>query len=344
MTTPLFIDGSSGEGGGQILRTSLALSVITGRPFRIFNIRANRPKGGLRRQHLTCVLAAAAISGAQVTGAAVDSRDVTFTPAACGARAGDYAFDVGSAGSTMLVLQTVLPALMLAKGPSTLLLEGGTHNFGAPPLPFLEETFLPQIRRMGVKVDLALERAGFAPAGGGRVLVAIQPGDSLRRIELFERGPLLRRLVRAIVAGLSPEIASREIAAVGQLLELKNREWDIEELPADQGPGNLVNIHLESTNVTEVITAFGQKGLSAERVGRSAAEEAVRYLASDVPVGEHLADQLLLPMALAGGGAYVTGPLSLHAITNVDTIRKFLDIPIEVRETGTNRFEVRIGE
>ena len=345
MITPLLIDGSSGEGGGQILRTSLALSVITGKPFRIFNIRANRPKGGLRRQHLTCVLAAAAVSGAEVTGAEIDSREVTFTPAGAGARAGDYAFDVGSAGSTMLVLQTILPALMLARGPSTLLLEGGTHNFGAPPLPFLEETFLPQVRRMGVRVDVALERAGFAPAGGGRVLVAIQPAaGALRRIELRERGALHRRLVRATVAGLTTDIASREIKAVGQVLELKNREWTIEELPPDQGPGNVVTIHLESANVTEVVTSFGQKGVSAERVGRLAAEEAVRYLSADVPVGEHLADQLLLPMALAGGGAYVTGPLSLHATTNIETIRRFLDVLIEVRGVGARRFEVRVGD
>jgi RNA 3'-terminal phosphate cyclase (ATP) len=341
MADPLLIDGSFGEGGGQILRSSLALSAITGKPFRIVNIRANRPKGGLRRQHLTAVRAAAAICSAEVTGDAVDSRELEFRPGAV--RAGEYHFDVGSAGSTMLVLQTVLPPLMMADGPSTLLLEGGTHNFGAPPFPFLEETFLPLIRRMGVAVDLALERAGFAPAGGGRVLVAIKPAARLRPIELLDRGPIRGRLVRATVAGLSSEIASREIAAVGEVLELKNREWRIDELPPDQGPGNIVTIHIESDCLTEVFTAFGQKGVPAERVGRAVALEAKRYLDANVPVGECLADQLLLPMALAGGGSYVTLPLSMHSKTNVETIRTFLPgVRVDVAEGGPDRVKVTV--
>jgi RNA 3'-terminal phosphate cyclase (ATP) len=296
------------------------------------NVRANRPKPGLRRQHLTALRAAAAICSAAVTGAAVDSGELEFTPGEL--RPGDYHFDVGSAGSTMLVLQTVLPPLITAGGPSTLLLEGGTHNFGAPPFPFLEETFLPLIRRMGAEVDVALERAGFAPAGGGRVLVAIKPAARLRPIELPERGPIRRRLVRVAVAGLPTEIASREIAAAGEVLDLKDREWRIDELPPDQGPGNIVTVHLESDHLTEVFTAFGQKGVPAERVGRRAAEDATRYVDANVPVGECLADQLLLPLALAGGGAFVTLPLSMHARTNIQTIREFLP---NVRITADER-------
>jgi RNA 3'-terminal phosphate cyclase (ATP) len=327
------IDGSFGEGGGQILRTSLALSVITGRPFRIFNIRANRPKGGLRRQHLTCVRAAAAVCGAEVTGAEIDSREVTFVPGPL--RAGDYAFDIGTAGSTMLVLQTVLPALMRAEGPSTLTLRGGTHNVGAPPFPFLHKTFLPLLGRMGPRVDLRLERAGFAPRGGGMARVGITPVARLKPLDLAgARGPVVRRRATATVAGLPRGIAERELKTLARLLELRPDTCRVEELPADQGPGNLVNVELESAELTEVFTAFGEKGVPAERLVRELAREVRAYEGHGAPVGEHLADQLLLPLALAGGGRYLTGPLSLHATTNVETIRKFLEVRIGTEMTG----------
>src|SRR5689334_5065034 len=163
---PILIDGSQGEGGGQILRSSLALSVLTGKPFKIENIRANRDKPGLGRQHLTAVLAAAKICSAGVSGAVLGSRELSFWPGKL--KPGEYAFDVGSAGSTTLVFQTVLPPLMLADGPSQLQLQGGTHNIHAPPFDFLAKTFLPVVNRMGPQVNVELVRAGFFPAGGGR--------------------------------------------------------------------------------------------------------------------------------------------------------------------------------
>jgi RNA 3'-terminal phosphate cyclase (ATP) len=336
------IDGSFGEGGGQILRTSLALSVVTGRPFRIVNIRANRPKGGLRRQHLTCVLAAAEVCGAKVTGAQVDSREVTFVPGPL--RAGDYAFDIGSAGSTMLVLQTVLPALMRAAEPSTLTLRGGTHNVGAPPFPFLHKTFLPLLGRMGPRVDLQLERAGFAPRGGGVARVGITPVAQLKPLDLSgERGPIRRRRATARVAGLPREIAERELKTLARLLELRADECRVEELPADQGPGNLVNVEIESTALTEVFTAFGEKGIPAERLVRELAREVRAYEAHGAPVGEHLADQLLLPLALAGGGRYLTGPMSLHATTNVETVRKFLEVKIVTEAANGDQTLIVVG-
>jgi RNA 3'-terminal phosphate cyclase (ATP) len=340
MTTPLLIDGSRGEGGGQILRSSLALSILTGRPFRIYDIRANRPKPGLRRQHLTCVLAAAAISGATVTGAVVDSHDVTFVSKAL--RGGDYHFNVGSAGSTMLVLQTILPPLMTADTPSTITLEGGTHNFGAPPFPFLAKTFLPLINRMGPRVELRIERAGFAPRGGGRAVVQITPAP-LKPLHLLARGPLRRTLARATIAGLPRSIAERELQLVARVLNLAARDLAVEELPADQGPGNVVTVEVESEHVTEVFTAFGAKGIGAEEVARDAARQAKRYIAADVPVDEHLADQLLLPLALAKGGSYLTGDLSLHASTNIETLRQFIDVAIEVRPVARHQNEVRIS-
>ncbi|HZL36037.1 MAG TPA: RNA 3'-terminal phosphate cyclase [Tepidisphaeraceae bacterium] len=196
----ILIDGSQGEGGGQILRSALALSMLTGKPFRIENIRANRNKPGLMRQHLTAVNAAAAVCSANVSGAAIGSRELAFEPGAV--RAGEYTFSVGSAGSTTLVLQTVLPPLLVAAGRSTLALEGGTHNIHAPPVDFLEYAFLPLVNRMGPRVSVTLERAGFYPAGGGRILAAIEPAEKLSPISILERGEIHHRMAKAICAGL----------------------------------------------------------------------------------------------------------------------------------------------
>jgi RNA 3'-terminal phosphate cyclase (ATP) len=184
----LTIDGSQGEGGGQVLRSSLAMSLVTGRPFVIENIRAKRSKPGLMRQHLTAVNAATEVSHAEVTGAAIGSARLEFRPGKV--ESGNYGFSVGTAGSTTLVLQTVLPALLLAEGESNLILEGGTHNPFAPPLDFLTKSYLPLLNRMGpkVSVDRMSVRPGFYPAGGGRFAVRIQPARQLGRLEIMERG------------------------------------------------------------------------------------------------------------------------------------------------------------
>jgi RNA 3'-terminal phosphate cyclase (ATP) len=332
------IDGSFGEGGGQILRTSLALSMITGRGFRVHSIRAKRGTPGLRRQHATAVRAAARVCGGTAVGDEVGSSELQFYPGP--ARCGEYVFDVGSAGSTMLVLQTVLPPLLLADGPSSVELVGGTHNFGAPPFDYLQKTFLPVVNRMGARVTAGLERHGFVPRGGGRVVVQIEPGGKLHPVDLLERGRIIRQRVRALVSGLPADIARREVEAVCRVLKWKKEMGEVVELPEDRGPGNVVLIEVESEHVTEVFTGFGQKGVRAEEVARGAAAEAKRYLEWGVPVDEHLADQLMLPMALAGGGSYVTGPLSAHSRTNIDTIAKFLDTRIAVDQLESGRFRV----
>ena len=215
MTEWITIDGSEGEGGGQILRTALALSLVTGRPFRIDGIRAGRKKPGLMRQHLTAVHAATAVSGARVSGADLGSRALSFEPGQV--RGGDYRLAVGTAGSATLVLQTVLPALLFAREPSRLTLEGGTHNPIAPPFDFLARTFLPILRRMGASVDARLETYGFYPAGGGRFTVAIEPCTTLGRLSLLERGDT-RVHARALVASLSENIAKRELSIVRERL------------------------------------------------------------------------------------------------------------------------------
>lgn len=319
------MDGSHGEGGGQILRTSLALSLITNTPFRINDIRANRAKPGLLRQHLTAVHAAAAIGNAKVEGAELGSASLAFTPGAV--KPGEYTFSIGTAGSTMLVLQTILLPLALAGGESVVELEGGTHNSGAPPFEFMEHAYLPLLRRMGAAIELELVRPGFYPAGGGRILVHI--GRSfLGKLVLEERGPVRRRLARAVVTNLPLAIADREVRTAAE--ELGGAEMEAVALSGSAGPGNSISIFVESEHVTDVFTAFGARGVPAEAVARDAARQAKAYLDGGAVVGEHLADQLLLPMALGEGGAFTTTPLSLHSTTNIAVIHRFLQRAIAV--------------
>jgi len=323
----LTIDGSQGEGGGQIVRTAIGLAMFTRRPFRIEKVRAGREKPGLRRQHLTAVNAAARICSAEVEGAEVGSRQLTFRPGEV--KPGEYHFAVGTAGSTTLVLQAVLPALLTAAGPSRLVLEGGTHNIWAPPFDFLAKAFLPLVSRMGPRVQATLLRHGFAPAGGGRMEVVIQPAERLSRLDLTERGRILSQQATALLARLPRHIAERELNVVVSRLKWKADSLAIVEIADSAGPGNAVMIEIQSEHVTEVFTGFGQRGVKAERVARGVVDEVQEYLESGVPVGRHLADQLLVPMALASEGSFVTLPLSQHAETNIEVIRKFLPVTVQ---------------
>src|SRR5262245_1101885 len=206
------IDGSQGEGGGQILRTALALSLVTGTPFRLEKIRAGRDRPGLLRQHLTAVTAAVEIGSATADGVALGSPELVFRPGPV--RPGTYRFAVGTAGSAGLVLQTVLPPLLGAAGSSTIVVEGGTHNRHAPPFDFLDRAFLPLLARMGARVRATLDRPGFYPAGGGQLTVEVTPTPALAPLTLLERGAARRRRARAVVANLPAAIAHRELRVV----------------------------------------------------------------------------------------------------------------------------------
>ena len=337
----LQLDGSRGEGGGQILRTSLALAMITGQSFQIRQIRAGRAKPGLMRQHLTAVKAAAKVCGAEVDGAELKSQNLTFRPGPV--QAGEYRFDIGTAGSATLVLQTVLPALMTADKPSHLTLCGGTHNTHAPPYDFLAKAFLPLLKRMGPQVTATLVRPGFYPVGGGEVVVDIHPARSLKPLELTDAGRVLRRHATAIVSRLPRHIADRELDTVRRKLGLSERETSVEEVQA-RGPGNVVVVEIERECVTEVFTGFGQRGVKAEKVAAGAAREAKRYLDAEVPVGEHLADQLLLPLALSEGGRYRTTVPTPHTTTNAETIAEFLNVTIEISEVDEEVVEICLGK
>ncbi len=325
----LVIDGAHGEGGGQILRSSLALSLATGTPFRLVNIRAGRAKPGLMRQHLTAIQAAAAIGSAQVDGASIGARDITFYPGAV--QGGAYHFAVGTAGSATLVLQTILPALLTAQQRSTVVIEGGTHNPFAPPFDYLQRVFLPVMSRMGACVSATLDKYGFYPAGGGKFTIEIEPIKRLQPIHIPERGQPVRRKVHSVVAHLTPSIARRELAIVRAKFSWPEESFIIEEVANSRGPGNLLFIELEHEHITEVVTAFGEQSIPAEAVASEAVRLARQYLSSTAPVGVYLADQILLPLAMAGGGSFRAQSLSRHALTNIDIIRTFLPVQIDVQ-------------
>jgi RNA 3'-terminal phosphate cyclase (ATP) len=338
------IDGRMGEGGGQVLRSSLTLSLCSGRPVRIENIRAGRRKPGLMRQHLACVRAAVAISNGSADGDALSSGKLTFTPGLV--QSGDFQFAVGSAGSALLVLQTVLVPLMLADGPSTVRIEGGTHNAWAPPIDFLQQSFLPQLEKMGAKVNLRMERIGFFPAGGGVIFAEIQPltRADAKPLTLMERGAAGHHYAILRRAHLAPNICDREWDAMRRVLlwdSNQRRDFAHDE---SAGPGNAVHAFLQFENVTEVVTSFGTRQRGAKDVGRDAGKQANSYLYHTAPVGQHLADQLLVPMALLRGGEFVTVEPSKHTVTNVEVLNAFLPDMAQITELDDGRFTVQIRD
>ncbi|HEX3762468.1 MAG TPA: RNA 3'-terminal phosphate cyclase [Kofleriaceae bacterium] len=333
---PVVIDGSDGEGGGQILRTSLALAMITGRPLEMSRIRAGRAKPGLRRQHLACVEAAARLCQSAVHGARVGSQELAFRPGAIGG--GELEIDIGSAGSTTLVVQTILVPVIAAGVALRAVIRGGTHNPLAPPFEFLDRVWLPHLRAMGARVELTLDRHGFAPGGGdrgghepehGQLTLTVEAGSALRPIDLVEAGPITSRHATAILSRLPTHVAEREHAVVRDRLGLSAAECEVRDVRGP-APANVLLIEVERATGRELVSAFGAKGLRAERVAEQACDELAAYLSAGVPVGVHLADQLLLPLAVAGGGRFRTLPLSRHATTNIATIQAFLDVAIDV--------------
>ena len=326
----LAIDGSRGEGGGQVLRSALSLAIVTGQAFRMFNIRARRAKPGLRWQHLAAVRAAQTVSSAVVEGAGLGATEITFAPGSL--ESGSHAFDVGTAGSTTLIAQTLIPALLHTDRLFHIIIDGGTHNPMSPPFEFLAHSYLPLLRRMGANVEARLVRRGFYPAGGGRIELTIGKSGGLAPIELCSRGPLLGKQAIAIVSRLPLSIARRELETVGRILG-----WPPDVLHAREdedgiGPGNAVIVELQFEELTEVFTGFGLKGLPAETVADSVATTVADYLAGAAAVDAHLADQLLLPMAIAGGGRFTTPEPTQHALTNIGIIESFMPVTIRTEQ------------
>ena len=336
----LVLDGSMGEGGGQILRTALALSACMNRAFVLENIRAGRGKPGLLRQHLTAVNAVASICKAKVEGAELGSKKLRFIPGQI--HSGHFHFSIGSAGSAMLVLQTVLYPLMFADAPSTVIIEGGTHNSMAPPFEFIDEVFLPLLRKMGARVELSLLRAGFYPAGGGQIHIKVNPCPSLTPLRLMTRGEIVSQEAVVILSALPEDIAERQLRLLKRKLlwPQSSLQWRSQK---SVGPGNVVYVKIQCTQLAEMFTAFGQKGVRAERVAGQVADAVKRYLMHNAPVDEHLADQLLLPMAFAGNSEFVTTKPSMHTQTNVDVITAFTDRTFEFQPMDAEYVKVSTG-
>ncbi len=342
-TDMVIIDGSQGEGGGQILRSSLSLSMMTGKDFLIKNIRSGRVKPGLMRQHLTCVQAAAKICNADTEGATLSSQKLLFRPKQI--QAGDYHFAISTSGSTSLVAQTIIPALMTAPQPSKILLEGGTHNMQAPTFDFLQYSFLPVLRQMGVDITATIHKYGFYPAGGGKVEFVIQPSQSsqaLQPIKLMQRGNEKRLSAEAFFANLASTIPQRELNVIANTMGWADDNLHLRQIKKSHSSGNVVLLKLEYENIIETIISFGQLGLKAEKVAKQACDQAKEYLASEAVVGVHLADQLLLPMVIAGGGQFTTLTPTQHTQTNINVIKQFMDCVIDLQQLNDNLWQITI--
>lgn len=321
----LELDGSFGEGGGQILRTSLALSLLTGRAFHLRNVRARRARPGLQPQHLMSVRAAVAVGGAQTRGASRGSTDLVFEPGPV--RGGAYRFDIGTAGATGLVLHTLyLPLALRGDRPSALTLVGGTHNDKAPCFHFLDVTWRRYLELCGLRVSLRLLRPGFYPRGGGTVEAFLQPAARLHGVRLEERGPVKASGFSA-VAGLDTTIARRQARRARFRLEERGLEVDIREETWEGGPGTVLAVVLDTAPVPTLFFTLGARGKPAERVADEAVNQVLAYLDSGPGlVDPHSADQLVLPLALAEGSSeYGVSEVTLHLTTNVAVIRRFLD-------------------
>ena len=361
----LKIDGSTGEGGGQIIRSALSLSMLTGIPIEVINIRAGRAKSGLMRQHLVCLQAAQEISDAKVAGARLGSTAFSFTPNAI--KSGDYTFDIGSAGSTTLVLQTVLPALLFANADSssksTVTIKGGTHNPLAPTVDFLQQAFVPALAKLGMQIDIQLIKAGFAPIGGGEIKATINP--FMRRADtapfkLTERDKLTHIELVASIVNLDYDICIRELTSAKSVLIEAGIDAELITTQSNKlqgiGEGNtcyaVVTHQLNNSPTTssqannlhhEVFTLLGAKRTSAEKIGNRLAGLVKRYLfKTEALVDEYLTDQLLLPLALSGGGEFTARTISGHTETQAWLIEQFLPVRITFKVINENKTLVRM--
>lgn len=319
------IDGSEGEGGGQILRSSLALSILTGRPFKLVRVRANRNPPGLRPQHLASVKAAAEICSARYTGGSVGSNALQFEPG--DAKAGKYDFRIGTAGATGLVLHTVyLPLALRGAEPSEVTITGGTHVSTSPCYHYLETTWAAYLRKMGIDIELEMVRPGFYPRGGGEVRTVIRPCAAVRPLHITRCPDLTTAGGFSAVAGLPASIAERQGKRLAHRMKKAGVESHIPEEAWQGGPGTVAALIFRQTPVPTLFFGIGERGKPAESVADDAADQAVAFRDAKQPVDPHAADQIVLPLAFAAGESeYRVSEVTRHLTTNIGVIRRFLD-------------------
>jgi len=321
----LEIDGSFGEGGGQIVRSSLALSLLTGKPFRIRNVRAGRARPGLQPQHLLCVRAAASIGQAKVQGDTKGSTQFTFEPGQTAP--GKYHFAVGTAGATSLVLHTLYLPLALAGQGSEVSIDGGTHVNNSPCFHFLESTWAPYLRLLGLNIKVRMKRSGFYPRGGGLIQAEVEPCVRLHGLKL----PALTRPTRitgvSAVANLEEHIARRQAERAQKRLSNLGLKVDIREEKWSHGMGTVIAAALDTTPVPTMFFALGERGKPAERVADELVDQVETFLDADTPgVDAHSGDQLVLPLALADGPSYYgVSEVTTHLLTNIAVVRRFVE-------------------
>jgi len=341
----IHLDGAYGEGGGQIIRTALSLSAIGGRPFRLTNIRARRENPGLRAQHVVAVRAVAALCAAQVEGDQVGSRTLSFAPTSP-PQAGNYCWDVGTAGSVSLIWQTILWPLAMASGRSTVQLSGGTHVEWSPPIDYLREVYLPVLTDLGLNAQVEIERWGYYPRGGGLIRAEVCGPTSLRGLRLTERGALRGVLARSIVSNLPEHILQRQAERAEFLLRKQGITPTIEMLsPPSPGQGTAVWVCAEYRHVRAGFTAYGRLRKPAEEVAEEACKAFVHYHRRQMPVDAHLADQLLVPLALAAAhfpSEYAVEAVTAHLLTNAWVIEQFGAAHIEIEGQEGQPGRVRI--
>ena len=343
MPEKIHIDGGQGEGGGQILRTSMALAALLRRPVEIDNIRANRSQPGLKTQHLAGVKALARITEAETKGAHMHSTSLTFTPRTI--KAGRYRFEITTAGAAGMLFGAVLPVLLYASESSEVVVTGGTHVPFSPPYHYLEKVFLPGLQKMGGSVNLQLGRWGFYPRGGGEIRAHVKPCRRLHGLQLAERGQLKSLQLTAFSSVSLPEhIAQREIAYLEMhLYEHEDKLKAKSSTCQASSPGNFVFLEADYEAAAAGFSALGERGRPAEEVAAEAYRHFKDFEKSAATVDSHLADQLILYAALANGDSfYITEKVTGHLTTNSDIIQKFLPVKIdmdistgEVRVKGT---------
>jgi RNA 3'-phosphate cyclase len=343
MSKIIDIDGSQGEGGGQVLRTSLALSLITGKAFHLRNIRAGRSKPGLQAQHLMSVKAAAEIGKAKMRGASLGSCDLGFEPGE--AQPGEYHFKIGTAGATSLVLHTIYLPLALAGGESRVTIEGGTHVKASPCFDFLKRSWMRYLAALGCNLELALERVGFYPRGGGAIHAIIKPVAALRPFHGLTTPTITTATIVCGTAGLPPHVADRLIETattgwqeLGLAVEAHRETWT-------GGPGCMIGIELPTEPAPTFLFSLGEKGKPAEAVADDAVNQIAAFLqAQPLGVDEHSADQLLLPLALAAEpSTFRVSAISSHLLTNAAVIQRFVERDIRCDGVEGEAGEVRIG-
>jgi len=325
------IDGSYGEGGGQILRTALALSSLLKEPFRIFNIRKNRKKPGLQPQHLMAVKACGEITGAEVEGAFQGSSELAFEPGPT--RFGRFEFDIGTAGSTSLLFQSLLPPLALSGGGSELTLKGGTHVPMSPAFDYINEVFLPTVAKLGVKCRAEIESFGFYPRGGGLARFFIGPSECLIHAAFLSRGKLNKVKITSAVCGLPVSIAQRQRDSALEVLKGFDAETEIKEVHSFAGAkGTFVFILSLYENSLAGFSSIGERGKRAEVVGAEAAYDFLKYeKAGDYALDPHLADQIVLYLALSQSPcSFKTSLITEHLLTNLWVLEKFLKLTYKV--------------